>query len=215
MRTYAIIGDIHGCLAQLEKLHAKILRHTKEIYSVGDLIDRGDFSKETVQFCKDHEILPVMGNHEFMMLQSVEAEPLEGYAMNSNMFNMWVNNGGDRTIEQYCRNKDVNIHSFVKEITDCGHLDYIKTFPLKVETDTCIISHGGIITGKPQINSLFNRNTPSKLGKVQVFGHTPVQEAIIVRNHYINIDTGCVYGNKLSAAVVYPDSTVEVLSVEA
>ena len=215
MHTIAIIGDIHGCLAQLEKLHAKILKHTNEIYSVGDLIDRGDFAKETVQFCIDHEIIPVMGNHEFMMLQSVETEPVEGYVMNSGMFNMWFGNGGDRTIEQYCRNTDVNIHSFAKEITDCGHMEYIKTFPLKVETDTCIISHGGIIPGKPDINALFNRITPSKLNKLQVFGHTPLREARIVRNHYVNIDTGCVYGNKLSAAVVYPDSTVEILSVKA
>ena len=44
-----------------------------------------------------------------------------------------------------------------------------------------------------------------------VYGHTPVQEAIWI-NRTINIDTGCVFGNKLTA-LRYPE--LELVSVPA
>ena len=212
MKTIAIIGDIHGCLTELEMLYKKIRRHTDEIYSVGDLIDRGINSKGVVNFCMENDIMPVMGNHEYMMINSVLEEPDERYFTDSDIFRMWMLNGGDKTIGQYCEKSGINIHEFVKEITDCGHLEYIKSLPLRIETDTCIITHGGIVAGAPEMKAMFNRSVPSKLEKLQVFGHTPVFRAEYRRGHYINIDTGCIYGGKLSAAIVYPDSACEVIT---
>ena len=70
-KKIAIIGDIHGCYYTLKSLYCKITE-TDEVYSVGDLIDRGKYSKEVVQFCMDNNIKPVKGNHEDMMIKAIE-----------------------------------------------------------------------------------------------------------------------------------------------
>ena len=66
----AIIGDIHGCYFTLKELYEKIIEHTNEIYSVGDLIDRGNFSRQVIQFCINNDIKPVLGNHDDMLLRA-------------------------------------------------------------------------------------------------------------------------------------------------
>ncbi|MFA7361616.1 MAG: metallophosphoesterase [Candidatus Kapaibacterium sp.] len=214
MKTIAVIGDIHGCVKQLIKLYDKILKYTDDVYSVGDLIDRGEYSKEAVQFCIDNQIKPVMGNHEYTMLQSLIDDTREKGARDKEALRLWMYIGADKTIESYCKNTKKKLKDFTKELIECGHYDYIKSLPLSRETDTCIISHGGIVSGKTEINMLYNRQTPSKLNKLQVIGHTPEPEAIYRKGHYVNIDTGCIYWGKLSAVIVSEDASCDIISAQ-
>ncbi|MEO8666384.1 MAG: metallophosphoesterase, partial [Ignavibacteria bacterium] len=69
--TIAIIGDIHGCYHTLTDIFQH-LKNVKEVYSVGDLIDRGKYSKEVVGFCIENSIRAVKGNHEDMMIRAVD-----------------------------------------------------------------------------------------------------------------------------------------------
>ncbi|MCZ7612088.1 MAG: metallophosphoesterase [Ignavibacteriaceae bacterium] len=50
----AVIGDIHGCFHTLRKLYDLILTKYPDIpvCAVGDLVDRGKFSYEVVEFIK-------------------------------------------------------------------------------------------------------------------------------------------------------------------
>ena len=54
----AVIGDIHGCYYTLKELYYKIKNSypSAEIFSVGDLLDRGHYCLETVEFLKEKEI---------------------------------------------------------------------------------------------------------------------------------------------------------------
>jgi serine/threonine protein phosphatase 1 len=72
-KKIAVIGDIHGCIGPLKDIYEKIVKYTNEVYSVGDLIDRGKNSKEVIQFCIDNKISPVKGNHEDMMLKAIQS----------------------------------------------------------------------------------------------------------------------------------------------
>lgn len=207
MKKIAIIGDIHGCLIHLKKLYEKILKYTDEVYSVGDLIDRGEYSKEVVQFCIDNQIKPVMGNHEYTMLHSFKSDTWEKEDLR-----LWMYIGGEKTIKSYCKYTAETLQDFEKELRYTGHFDFIKTLPLIRETDSCVISHGGIISGNPETNVLYNRQTPSKLNKLQVVGHTPEPEAIYEKGHYVNIDTGCIYWGRLSAVIVSEDASCEIIS---
>ncbi|MBX7452211.1 metallophosphoesterase [Mycolicibacterium sp. 3033] len=80
---YDIIGDVHGCADQLEKLLAAMdyrragtggeYRHERrQAIFVGDLIDRGDYQLETLRLVKQMVDAGsgqiVMGNHEFNAL---------------------------------------------------------------------------------------------------------------------------------------------------
>ncbi len=212
MKRIAVIGDIHGCLVQLKKLYEEILKYTNDVYSVGDLIDRGEYSKESVQFCIDNHIKPVMGNHEYTMLQCLIDDTRGKNIWDKETLRLWTYIGAEKTIESYCKNTEKTLQDFAKEITDCGHYDYIKSLPLFRETDTCMISHGGIVSGKPETNMLYNRQTPTKLNKLQVIGHTPEPKARYEKGHYVNIDTGCIYWGKLSAVIVSEDASCEIIS---
>src|SRR5690606_3151639 len=65
MRTF-IIGDIHGCYEELMALMAKVkLSDEDRIIALGDIVDRGNQSKEVYEYLKNRpNSIVLMGNHE-------------------------------------------------------------------------------------------------------------------------------------------------------
>ena len=205
----AIIGDIHGCYNTLVNIYKKLISlEVYQVYSVGDLIDRGKHSKEVVQFCIDKGIKPVKGNHEDMMVLAIDNPNRKEYSIygDSNK-EMYLINGYNKTMLSYINSEEEeDFELFEKEIKSVGHFDYLKNLPMKQEIGSIIITHAGIVKGESETRWLWNRDKPSKLDKYQVFGHTQRKECKITE-HYACIDTGCVYGRKLSAIII--DSNTE------
>ena len=209
----AVIGDIHGCYHTLENLYGKISSYTSEIYSVGDLIDRGRHSKAVVQFCIDKNISPVRGNHEEMMVKSLDKHPSESPFGINLSFDMWQVNGGLETIRSYGDYDEYDpLKNFEYKLKEAGHYGFLMNLPLMIEIERTVITHAGIADGTHGDSVLWNRRPPKKLRQFQVFGHLPIIDAYHVENHFINIDAGCVYGRKLTAAVINP-KTKEVLHI--
>lgn len=211
-KIIAVLGDIHGCLHTLNSLFEKIKDRCEEIFSVGDLIDRGPYSKEVVQFCIDNNVMPVRGNHEDMLLKAIENSD-ENLWNTSKEIDLYFYNGGDKAQKSYIGSKSRNdFNNFKKELESNGHLEWIKSFPLKYESKVLVISHAGIIEGGDDISILWNRDVPAKLDKIQIFGHTPIENVDYIEDHYVNIDTACVYGNKLSAILI-EKSTAKIIDI--
>ena len=53
--SVAIVGDVHGCLEELQELCA-LLPDTTVIVLVGDLVHKGRFSAEVVQYVRQHPV---------------------------------------------------------------------------------------------------------------------------------------------------------------
>ncbi len=204
MSLIAIIGDIHGCINTLKSIYPKLKEKTSEIYSVGDLIDRGPDAKAVVQFCLDNDIKCVRGNHEDILLKVIGEEPDRPFISRADRVENHIRNGGDITIRSYTGNPEIDIDEYRKSLEETGHLEYIKSFPLKIEFDGVIISHAGLAEGTDDV--IWHRKAAKKLTKLQVFGHTPVPKIDFNSGWYANIDTGCVYADRglgtLTAIVV-------------
>ncbi len=77
-RLFAI-GDIHGCFDSLKELVENKIQLQKDdkLILLGDYIDRGDKSKEVVDYIiglleNGFDVIPLMGNHEAMLLDAFE-----------------------------------------------------------------------------------------------------------------------------------------------
>ena len=64
------VGDLQGCLGELEELLSAVhFEPGKDVlYPVGDLVNRGPASKETLRFLRHLDARPVLGNHDLHLL---------------------------------------------------------------------------------------------------------------------------------------------------
>ena len=211
MSLIAVIGDLHGCIATLKSIYPKLKERTDEIYSVGDLVDRGPGPKAVVQFCIDNKIKCVRGNHEDIILKVIGEEPDRPHISRMERLENHFLNGGDITMKSYTGNSEIDVDRYREALQETGHLDFIKSFPFKREFEGVIITHAGIADATDDV--IWHRKVVKKLPKFQVFGHTPVPKADYKGGWYANIDTGCVYeerGLGNLTAILIDSSTGEV-----
>ncbi len=208
----AVIGDVHGCLYTLQELIKKIknLYPNIPLYCVGDLIDRGNFSFEVLEYVKEEGIKFTPGNHDYMFYYFIKKPT-------TNMGASWIYNGFEKTISSYDNKFD--------KISE--HLDLITQAPLFFNLSECFISHAGIsgyfssslgseplkdidkldeemrnsITSEHGI--LWTRDELMNLGKLQIVGHTRKQDVTYQKwNNVAYIDTSAYTCNKLSAVII-------------
>ncbi|MBN1300364.1 MAG: serine/threonine protein phosphatase [Melioribacteraceae bacterium] len=220
----AVIGDIHGCFYTLVELFNKIKEKYQNIpvYCVGDLVDRGNNSYETMKFVISEKILFTPGNHDYMFYHFFK-DPTSVFARS------WVFNGSETTLASYENHED----SVFK------HIDYIKSAPLYYNIDDCFISHAGVSSHYKRLldngylddldrlqeyiyhdyntdrGVLWTRDTLLNLNKLQVVGHTKQQEITLDEDsNVVYIDTGAFVGNKLSAVIINKSEIVDILDVK-
>ncbi len=101
MAVYAV-SDLHGhfdvFMAGLKKID---FNDNDELYVIGDAIDRGDDGIRILQYVKEHKNMDLLiGNHEFMMLNSVDPNGKD--KCNGDDAELWLyGNGGTKTFAQY------------------------------------------------------------------------------------------------------------------
>lgn len=125
INTY-VIGDIHGCYFTLLDLVEKLPSNAKLIF-LGDLYDRGLYSKEVIEFVKSNNHACILGNHDFYMLEHLQ-ECLNGAEVRWNTKEYM---GGKETISNY---KDSS--KIIKK-----HLTWLATLPQYIQIDKYFITH--------------------------------------------------------------------------
>ena len=205
MQKIFVVGDIHGCMdklrALIEKIPINIARD--QLVFIGDYIDRGRRSVEVVDYLIDlkkriPDTIFLKGNHEDM---------LENYLDGSDRFT-YLLNGGQQTLDAYL-NRSNNPEEFP---VPAEHLEFFSSLHLYYQTDDYIFVHAGLRKKVPlekqdKTDLLWIRDefiySDFDFGKLVIFGHTPFKEPL-VRTNKIGIDTGAVYGNRLTC-VQLPD----------
>ncbi len=239
---FDIIGDIHGCCDELELLLEKLGYVTRNVETryiaslqtychpegrkalfLGDLVDRGPRILDTVKLVKNMveagAAICVPGNHEHKLLRKIRGKKVK------------INHGLEQTVAEIEALSPEIRELFLKEIEQ--FIDsLISHFVL--DDGRLVVAHAGMReemqgrgSGKVRSFALYGETTgeidefglPVRYNwaaeyrgeAMVVYGHTPVPEAEWL-NNTIDIDTGCVFGGKLTA-LRYPER--ELVSVDA
>lgn len=190
------MGDIHGCFYKLKCLMGQLPINYEQdtLVFLGDYIDRGRDSFKVVDYLvalkkKYNRIVFLKGNHEAMLLRYLSGEDKATF----------LYNGGEQTLKDY-------IDETGKVVIPPDHIAFYRFLQLYYETDDYIFVHAGLRENVPvekqtEEDLLWIRkpfiDSDYDFGKRVVFGHTPFPEARIQDNK-IGIDTGAVYGYKLT-----------------
>jgi serine/threonine protein phosphatase 1 len=219
MRVYAI-GDIHGRLDLLERLlqrvEADVATHPAAqvlLVFLGDYIDRGDWSRETIDrliaLGEQRECRFLKGNHESVALSCLS---------DRRMIDAWLELGGRETLLSYGIEAPATLDA--KQIASL-QMDFYSALPqthlrffsqLKVSF-TCgdfFFAHAGArprvdLARQSERDLLWIRGqflrSVYDFGKIVVHGHTPTSQ-IEIRPNRINIDTGAFATGLLSCLVL-------------
>lgn len=194
-----VVGDIHGCFDQLRSsLAAVSFDESKDrLFSVGDLVDRGLQSEESLAWLKKPWFYAVRGNHEQMAISHMSGR--------GGSHDMYIYNGG----------------AWFLALTEAEQLEYIahfRTLPVVIQLHTMTGRKIGLVHADPVFedwNELLARidddrvveaamwsrrkitmKDPTVIENVDLIycGHTPLKDAEILGNvHYI--DTGAVFSD--------------------
>jgi serine/threonine protein phosphatase 1 len=201
-RRIFAVGDIHGCYDKLVAI-MKILPWKREsddlLLFIGDYIDRGPRSRDVVEFLvrlkkNGGNFVFLKGNHEKMLLD---------YYVHQKDQMLYVANGGAETIASYVEG---GIGRKAFELPE-DHLEFLLSLDLYHENDDYLFVHAGVRDGIPVneqseedllwIREEFIYSTYDWSRRV-IFGHTALETPFVTPGK-IGIDTGAVYGNKLTA----------------
>ncbi len=194
------IGDIHGCAAALRKLIEAIDPQPEDtLVPLGDCVDRGPESRQVIdellrlrEVCR---LVPLMGNHEEMMLNFLEGRPQP---------DDWLQCGGAATVESY-RGADGKLVPAPPE-----HIEYIRSWADCFQTDTHFFVHGCYEAERPLSEQHWQALRwhslrmgipgPHESGKIAIVGHTSLKDGEVLDLGYlICIDTFCWGGGWLTA----------------
>lgn len=200
-RKIFAIGDVHGCARELAELLAMLpIEPDSTAVFLGDYLDRGPDSKGVIDLILDLrkrcQVIALKGNHEDMALEFLDRPDSIGAAL-------FILNGGSATLASY---SDGQGGYAIPE----SHRAFLRELRLCWESENHFFVHAGVPDAPlkeldPEaeaelmlwIRAPFLRNQ-RRWEKIVVHGHTPV-EAPEIKPNRINLDTGCVYGNRLTA----------------
>lgn len=215
-RIYAI-GDIHGCARQLADLHGAIADDLASrpvasalLLHIGDYVDRGADTAGVIAGLVDGCPIPgmdmvnLMGNHESTMLDALSGERAAGTD--------WLFAGGKATLQSYGIDPEGPRDQWAAVIPE-AHQDFLRDLVLMHREGGYAFIHAGVRPGIPldeqARDDLLRSRQPflyseADFGAVVVHGHTPVKVPVI-RHNRIAIDTGAVFGGKMTCVVLEGD----------
>lgn len=214
MARTIVIGDVHGCAGELERLLVRLApRRGDEIVFVGDLVNKGPASLEVVRIAQEIGARAVLGNHDDLILRAARARRSKT---------------GDDEFSP-------GVRKIAKELEGEAEA-WLRALPLflRLPEHRAVVVHGGMVPGVRvedqkrehllTMRSVRDDGTASKRidegeawgalyrGRTHaIYGHDAIR-GLQRHERATGLDTGCVYGGRLSALVL-PEH--EVVSVAA
>ncbi len=203
-----VFGDLHGCPDEPELLLGFL---TKEegladgdaVVFLGDYIDRGPGSKNVIELLIDFrtkhpQTFFIKGNHEDMLLDFL--------GFGGRMGQAFLYNGGLETVQSYGISVFAPPEEMVHSIPE-AHVQFFSELLSILTIGEFICVHAGL----NPLRDLSHQNNGDvfwirdefiasvhSFERLVVFGHTPYRDVLVHAPYKVGIDTGLVFGNKLS-----------------
>jgi len=188
--SFFVIADVHGCLHTLRELLTHWRPAEETLVQLGDLVDRGNYSPETVELCRQlsqdfpAKTVFLQGNHDWAMAEHLGPD---------GPYRAWLGWGGRATLQQYQRHRNWL----------AGHAAWLSQRPLCWGNDHVLFSHAGFANIDdpldPNNNNgvLWRRGSLRHLAVRQVVGHTVTasrRPEYVEASDTIYLDTGAALG---------------------
>lgn len=210
-----VVGDVHGCLEELERLfeHVTLGSHDR-VVMVGDLVAKGPDSLGVIRLLRRLGAESVLGNHDAHLLRCHRA------VLHAEDLSRWSD--AVRTLESRLSNDD------------WAWLDALP-YTIELPLHSAVVVHAGLVPGIPiqeqapdhmlTMRSIRPDRTASKRigdgvpwaslwpGPTHVyFGHDAVRG--LQRYPFATgLDTGCVYGGRLTGCLLGEGDEPMIVSV--
>jgi serine/threonine protein phosphatase 1 len=231
-----VVGDVHGCAALLERLLEQIATRDRSrpagagcarLILAGDMIDRGPDSAAVLArvqaLCAADRAVALMGNHERLMLDFLDAPARSGP--------LWRANGGDATllslgVNPHRSTDPDRLAADLRAALPPGTEDWLRALPLTWRPEEpgagLAVSHAGADPARPfedqDDRALlwghrdFRRRMRAD-GLWIVHGHVITRE-VLAEDGRIGVDTGAFATGRLSAVWLDRDG-MQVLEARA
>ena len=200
-----VVGDIHGCFDELlDLLEVLKLKSGDRVIAVGDLVTKGPKNREVLDlFISDRRFSSVVGNHDRIIRQKLRGEPVR-------------------------LNKDQR--TVLKQLGPAPerYAEFLRSLPFTIDLGSHLVVHAGLRPGVPLEQQMASDMTeirtmgadpPKRRGlpwyavyrgpQTILFGHWPARQPRRAAAA-IGLDTGCVYGNQLTAFIIETDELISV-----
>jgi serine/threonine protein phosphatase 1 len=202
MDRTVVVGDIHGCYEELLDLMDRVGPAAGDhVISVGDLVTKGPNNAAVIDFFRaGKNRSAVIGNHDRVLLEKYS--------------------GIDVKLETH----------HAQAITEFGdrfgeYMEWVAVLPPYIDLGNYVVVHAGLrpgrslaeqdITDLTEIRKVLigDKEIPwfdvYRGNQTVIFGHWVFGEPLI-RKNALGIDTGCVYGGRLTACVLPQRDMVSV-----
>ena len=220
MSRLIIYGDIHGCYDEFIELRNSLnIQSIDAEVCVGDILTKGKDSIKTLRYIQKNNILSVLGNHEDKLLRFIDH---------------------NQSSEKNPITLDEDEKAIIDDL-NTDDIKFLKNLPIFIKFESITILHGGLLNNQ-SLNDIKKKDKGKLLrlryidqkGKFihygdedeyslfwadlydgnegfVVYGHQTFKEPNI-SPYAIGIDTGCVYGDKLTA-IAFSDFNSQEYSI--
>lgn len=178
MTEFAFIGDIHGCLQELEEVVEHARRRMRRLVFLGDFVNRGQHSREVIDYLirlngsRDVECIFLRGNHDEAFLDTLSTGNIDRL----------LRMGGAATIASYVHEPAGDVLSQLRRSVPEAHFNFFRDLASCMVTDRVFAAHA------PGLN----QEADKAAGRYRIYGHLPQPYGRpTITGTQAFIDTGC------------------------
>jgi len=206
------IGDVHGCIDELQDLLRQCdYRPGDLVVFLGDLVCKGPDSISVVQMAREIGAIGVRGNHDFEVVRWHQAikSGVDPPVVRSEHFHIasclskadmkWMH-----SLPWYIMSRELE-SLFV-------HAGFVSGIRLKKQNPRLMMNMRSILPDGTVTSKFFNNWPWARLWdgpQTVLFGHD-ADRGLQQYEHAIGLDTGCVYGGRLTACILPEKRLVSV-----